>query len=138
VTPGQLAQCIRKTCPRAKLTVLEGNHDNAVLRMLSSTAPSMVVGFWERFARDLDFKRLGVEWVPEIAQPLKRGNLRLMHGHQIAKAAFFGRRYTCRLIQGKFSSATPPKRTSGSFATGWGASVGISTLRLRHRSSSRE
>jgi len=76
---------MRKTCPRAKLTVLEGNHDNAVLRMLSSSAPSMVVGFWERFARDLDFERLGIEWVPENAQPLKRGNLRLMHGHQIAK-----------------------------------------------------
>jgi hypothetical protein len=29
--------------------------------MLSSNAPSMVVGFWERFARDLDFERLGVE-----------------------------------------------------------------------------
>jgi metallophosphoesterase superfamily enzyme len=32
---------------RAKLTVLEGNHDNAVLRMLSSCAPSMVVGFYQ-------------------------------------------------------------------------------------------
>jgi len=27
------------------------------------------------------FERLGVEWVPETAQPLKRGKLRLMHGH---------------------------------------------------------
>ncbi len=76
---------VRRACPRAQITVLEGNHDNAVLRMLSSNAPSMVVGFWERFARDLDFERLGVEWVSEKAQPLKRGNLRLMHGHQIAK-----------------------------------------------------
>ncbi|WP_269744506.1 hypothetical protein [Stigmatella aurantiaca] len=41
---------MRKTCPRAKLTVLEGNHDNAVLRRLS---------------QDLDFDALGVEWVPE-------------------------------------------------------------------------
>jgi hypothetical protein len=79
------------------------------------------------------FERLGVEWVPETAQPLKRGNLRLMHGHQIAKAAFFGRRYTCRLIQGKFSSATPPKRRSARFVTGSGVSVGSSTLRLRRR-----
>jgi hypothetical protein len=92
---------VRKTCPRAKLTVLEGNHDNAVLRMLSSNAPSMVVGFWERFARDLDFTRLGVEWVPETAQPLKRGNLRLMHGHQIAKVL--------------------PKRHAAKVADEWGA-----------------
>jgi hypothetical protein len=45
----------------------------AMLRMLSSNALSMVVGFWERFARALDFERLGVEWVPETAQPLRRG-----------------------------------------------------------------
>ncbi|WP_246356725.1 hypothetical protein [Pyxidicoccus fallax] len=49
--------------------------------MLSASAPSLVAGFWERFARDLDFEPLGVEWVPETAQPLKRGKLRLMRGH---------------------------------------------------------
>ncbi|ADO73915.1 uncharacterized protein STAUR_6158 [Stigmatella aurantiaca DW4/3-1] len=61
---------MRKTCPRAKLTVLEGNHDNAVLR---------------RLPQDLDFDSVGVEWVPEKSQPPKRGNLRLLHGHQVAK-----------------------------------------------------
>jgi hypothetical protein len=66
---------MRKTCPRAKLTVLEA----------LSKCPSRVSGFWERFAQDLDFDALGVEWVPEKSQPLKRGNLRLLHGHQVAK-----------------------------------------------------
>jgi hypothetical protein len=61
---------MRKTCPRAKLTGLEGNHDNAVLRGL---------------AQALDFDSVGVEWVPEKSQPLQRGNLRLLHGHQVAK-----------------------------------------------------
>ena len=58
MTPGQLAQCIRKTCPRREAHGAGRDHDNAVLRMLSSSAPSMVVGFWERFARNLDFERL--------------------------------------------------------------------------------
>jgi hypothetical protein len=68
---------MRKTCPRAKLTVQDVNHGNAVLWMLSRSAPSMAAGFWTRFARGLEFEQLGVTWAPEMAQPLKRGNLRI-------------------------------------------------------------
>lgn len=63
------------------MTWVEGNHDNAVLRMLSESASSMVKGFWDRFAAELDFERLGVEWVPE-AKPWRMGNLLALHGHQ--------------------------------------------------------
>jgi predicted phosphodiesterase len=74
---------LRKTCANAKLTYLEGNHENMTIRALANGAPAFVKGFWERFAGELDFEKLGIEWVPEGKQPLRRGNLRVLHGHQV-------------------------------------------------------
>jgi predicted phosphodiesterase len=74
---------LRATCPRARLTWLEGNHENSVARSLAGCMPSMVRGYWERWRRDLGLDDLDVDWVPEMAQPLKRGHLRVLHGHQV-------------------------------------------------------
>lgn len=76
---------VRAACPKAAITYLCGNHETATIRALERGAPAFVPGFWERFAQDLDFERLGVEWVPEGRphQPIKRGNLRVLHGHQV-------------------------------------------------------
>jgi predicted phosphodiesterase len=73
---------VRSAAGRAPITYTEGNHENATIRALVRGAPSFVKGFWDLFAGELDFERLGVEWVPEVAV-LKKGNLRLFHGHQV-------------------------------------------------------
>lgn len=72
---------------RTALTLMEGNHENAILRCLTENQPSMVQGFWRRFARDTGMEDNGVKFVPE-AQNVRLGAAMLKHGHQWGKRGF--------------------------------------------------
>ena len=61
-----------------KITYLEGNHETRLSRFLSpslSAALSIVGG--------LRLRERGIEYIAEGEQPIKRGNLFALHGHQI-------------------------------------------------------
>lgn len=67
------------------IILMEGNHENMLLRQVQSQLPTMTAGYWERWARDMDFDRLGITWIPTVKQPLKIGKLSLLHGDQMGK-----------------------------------------------------
>lgn len=72
---------IRKAAgPRASMTYLEGNHETRLSRFLVSHAPQLLDSLTVPVGLGLD--DLGIKWVPETAQPIERGLLRILHGHQ--------------------------------------------------------
>lgn len=71
---------IIKAAPRAKLTYLEGNHETRLSRFLATTAPQLLGSLTVPVG--LGLNELGVKWVPETSQPIERGLLRILHGHQ--------------------------------------------------------
>lgn len=71
---------IKAAAPKASLTYLEGNHETRLSRFLVTQAPQLLDSLSVPAGLDLD--RLGVKWVPETSQPIERGLLRILHGHQ--------------------------------------------------------
>jgi predicted phosphodiesterase len=67
--------------PDARMTYLEGNHETRLTRAIMSRAPALRGALTLTELLDLDER--GVEWVPEGRQPVDRGLLRVLHGHQI-------------------------------------------------------
>lgn len=72
---------LQTASPRSKLTYLEGNHETRLSRFLASRAPTLVGALGLRAALKLDQR--GIDWVPEDAQPIARGTLDILHGHQM-------------------------------------------------------
>jgi len=67
--------------PKTKLTWIEGNHENAMVRALERGSPSFVKGFWTRFMRDTGATDCGVKWVGE-KERYQEGSVLYIHGHQ--------------------------------------------------------
>jgi len=67
--------------PDARITYLEGNHETRLSRAISQRAPSLKGALTIPELLDLDDR--GIEWVPEGRQPIDRGLLRVLHGHQV-------------------------------------------------------
>lgn len=72
---------LQAAAPRATFVYLEGNHETRLNRYLSEKAPSLVDSLSVQAGLRLDAR--GIEWVPEDAQPIARGNVGLLHGHQM-------------------------------------------------------
>jgi predicted phosphodiesterase len=71
---------LREAAPDARITYLAGNHETRVDRWLAENAPQL-----KRIVtvpKGLDLESLNVEWVPEEKQPVRRGRLAVLHGHQ--------------------------------------------------------
>ena len=65
----------------ARITYLEGNHETRLTRAISQRAPSLKGALTIPELLDLDDR--AIEWVPEGRQPIDRGLLRVLHGHQV-------------------------------------------------------
>lgn len=65
----------------ARIVYAEGNHETRLLRAIAARMPSAVGALTLPELLDLDDR--GIEWVPQDRQPIERGLLRALHGHQI-------------------------------------------------------
>lgn len=72
------------------ITVLEGNHETRVQRLLASKWPQLIgtIGV----AQGLHLDKYNATWVPEGAghQPIARGTLDILHGHQLSASKGYG------------------------------------------------
>ena len=79
---GRIAlRSLRKAAPNARITYLEGNHETRLTRFLMEKAPNMIGSL--TIPLQLSFAEFGVTWVPEGKQPISRGTLDILHGHQL-------------------------------------------------------
>jgi predicted phosphodiesterase len=72
---------LRHYGPNAVITYLEGNHETRVTRWCDKNAPQLRDEL--SLPRALELEGLGIGWVSERHQPIERGNLRILHGHQM-------------------------------------------------------
>jgi predicted phosphodiesterase len=77
----QAIQQIRDVIPNSKITYLEGNHETRLERYLAAEAPTLFGTL--SIPEGLHLDTFKVEWVPERQQPVRRGNLLVVHGHQL-------------------------------------------------------
>lgn len=68
--------------PAALITYQEGNHETRQERFILAKAPSLHASLTIRDGLDLD--QMGVKWVGEQEQPISRGTIDLLHGHQVS------------------------------------------------------
>lgn len=71
---------VMDAAPGAAVTYLEGNHETRLPRYIEHRAAPLAGAL--TLPEALRLADLGVRWVPERDQPIARGTLRLMHGHQ--------------------------------------------------------
>lgn len=79
---------LRAAAPNAKMTYLEGNHETRLTRFLMEKAPTLTGAI--TLPEKLDFAGLNITWVPEGAQPIHRGTLDILHGHQLGTGGGYG------------------------------------------------
>lgn len=87
---------MRRAAPLASIVYMEGNHETRLLRWLRSNAPALLGSL--SVEAGLDLARLGILYVPEDKQPIERGNLRILHGHQ-AMGKFPPRYHAARVAE---------------------------------------
>lgn len=74
---------LRRACPKAVITYLEGNHETRIRRYLADREPQLLETL--TLPKELDLESLDIAWVPEDRQPITRGNLLVLHGHQMGR-----------------------------------------------------
>ena len=74
-------QRLRELVPDARITLAEGNHESRFRRTIGTLLPTLAGA--HRIETDLGLAELGIEYIPEDAQPIRRGKLVMLHGHQI-------------------------------------------------------
>lgn len=67
--------------PDNRIVYLEGNHESRLPRAIASWAPTLTGAI--DLPSMLELEKRGVTWVPEHQQPIHRGLLRILHGHQL-------------------------------------------------------
>lgn len=70
----------QKCCPEASITYMEGNHETRFMRFIEEVVPSLAGTY--SIPKGCKLDELKVTWVPEAAQPIRRGKLKVLHGHQ--------------------------------------------------------
>lgn len=83
--------------PDATITYLEGNHETRLARFLATRAPSVAGSL--SLPEGLRLAESGVRWVPESAQPIERGALRVYHGHQDFPGRTIPQHHAARVAQ---------------------------------------
>jgi predicted phosphodiesterase len=125
------------------ITYLEGNHESRLPRALASWAPTFTGAF--DLPGMLELEKRNIEWVPEYKQPVHRGLLRVLHGHQVlgkygpkhhaAKAAdVYGSSPHCEILYGHVHAAQQfSKPVAGGYvsasAVGCGRTIGSDQVR---------
>jgi UDP-2,3-diacylglucosamine pyrophosphatase LpxH len=77
----QAIEELRDAAPAAKITYLEGNHETRLVRFILAKAPSLFGALTIPLGLHLD--KYGVEYVGEREQPISRGTIDILHGHQV-------------------------------------------------------
>jgi predicted phosphodiesterase len=77
---GQALDELADAAPRARRTFLQGNHEVWPERLVQHAAPELAGMVSLEQALRLDER--GWTWVDEHSQPIQRGKLRILHGHQ--------------------------------------------------------
>ena len=72
---------VRSVCPNADVTVEQSNHDTRLDRILEQRLPSFAGSM--TIPNELKFRDLGITYVSERTV-LRRGALKIIHGHQLA------------------------------------------------------
>lgn len=75
---------IRELIPNGDMFYLEGNHETRLKRFIAVNAPSLDGAL--SIPQGLRLDDLGIKWYPEDQQPIFRGKLGILHGHQISRA----------------------------------------------------
>lgn len=136
----QLREAAGQSCT---ITYLEGNHESRLPRALASWAPTFTGAI--DLPGMLELEKRNIEWVPEYKQPVHRGLLRVLHGHQVlgkygpkhhaAKAAdVYGSSPYCEILYGhvhaaqQFSKAVAGGYISAS-SVGCGRTIGSDQVR---------
>lgn len=84
----EIASARRKKDDR--IIYLEGNHEDALARYLSSKAPSLSKSLSVPGWLAANLPRIPVVWVPQDKQPYTIGKLDVLHGHQFLSGGFSG------------------------------------------------
>lgn len=96
---------ILKAAPEIKITLLEGNHENRLNRFILAKAPSLFGAL--TISSGLRLDTLGIEYVAEGDQPIQRGTVDILHGHQLGsgKGASLPKHHAMKLsdVYGKSS-----------------------------------
>lgn len=71
---------LKKICPEATFLYYEGNHETRYQRFIDENAPAL--SGTHSIPKGCKLEEMGVEWVPENKQPVRRGDLKILHGHQ--------------------------------------------------------
>jgi predicted phosphodiesterase len=72
---------LRDVAPDATITYLEGNHETRLPRFILAKAPALFGSL--TISTGLHLDKYGVNYVEEAAQPVQRGTLDILHGHQL-------------------------------------------------------
>lgn len=72
---------VQKAAKGARITWCEGNHETRLWRWVESHAGNLD-GVIE-LKRELGLDKKSIAWVPENKQPIQRGRLLILHGHQL-------------------------------------------------------
>lgn len=74
---------LQDAAPDANMVMLEGNHETRLNRLLMAKAPALIGAL--TVEKELRLADLGIPYVPQDKQPITRGNLDILHGHQMAR-----------------------------------------------------
>lgn len=129
--------------PGCKITYLEGNHESRLPRAVATWAPTFAGAV--DLPEMLELEKRGIEWVPEYKQPIHRGLLRVLHGHQVlgkygpkhhaAKAVdVYGSSPYCEIVYGHVHAAQQFSKTVAgghisAMSVGCGRTIGADKVR---------
>lgn len=83
---------IREAMPaKARLVVMEGNHETRPARWCLENAPQLAASFY--VPRLLDLPGVGAEWIPQAEQPIAVGSLLCVHGNQLGRTVQPARKF---------------------------------------------
>lgn len=87
---------LREACPGARITLLEGNHETRLKRITAARLPQAADSL--TVPEGLDLAAYQAFWVPEDRQPVTRGTLDILHGHQALGAGYGSKFHSVKLI----------------------------------------
>jgi predicted phosphodiesterase len=92
----QVLKELLTACPKGHITLLEGNHETRLARITASKLPQLADNL--SIAEGLRLAEIGATWVPEDEQPITRGDLELIHGHQALGEGFGARYHAAKMV----------------------------------------
>lgn len=108
----RLVKTIRKASPHARINYYSGNHEERLLKYLSSHAPQLADlydddGLILSLPRLLELKKHDIKWVPYFKEYIERGNVLIEHGDIArSKSGFTGHGMLDRRGMSGFSGHT--------------------------------